>query len=192
MSEASRPYVVRDRRWWSEDEAASADEPSEERKPRYVEELEARNAELEQSVADLRQRYRAAVDELERARHRIERDARAQAERDRNAVLLRMLEVLDDLDRAIDAGRSARDPGAVVEGIELVRRSFLAALGQHGIERIEAADAAFDPQLHDAVSTVPVTDPERSGTVVGVVRPGYRAGDHILRPAQVAVGNCTD
>ena len=74
-----------------------------------------------------------------------------------------------------------------MEGVELVRRQFLAKLEGFGVKRIESAEQRFNPQLHEAISTVPAATPEHDGLIVGVVRQGYRIGDDVLRPAAVAV-----
>jgi hypothetical protein len=58
----------------------------------------------------------------------------------------------------------------------------------YGIDRIDATGAAFDPQLHDAITTLPVTDPAQHRKVVDQIEPGYRFGDALLRPAKVVVG----
>ena len=69
----------------------------------------------------------------------------------------------------------------------MVRRQFLAKLEGLGVKRIESDQQLFDPMLHEAITTVPATSPEQDGLVVGTVRPGYRIGEDILRPAAVAV-----
>ena len=98
-----------------------------------------------------------------------------------------MLEVVDNLDRAVDAAAKAPSVEAVVQGLDLVRRHFLAKLEGLGVTRIEAEGVPFDPAVHEAITTLPVSTPEQEGQVVGVVRHGYRLGTDILRPAAVAV-----
>ena len=70
----------------------------------------------------------------------------------------------------------------------MVRQQFLATFDGHGVQPIDAAGEPFDPNLHDAVSTVPVTETDREGRVIDVVTPGYRVEDEVLRPARVTVG----
>jgi len=111
------------------------------------------------------------------------------AERNRREVLVGLLEVLDNLDRAVEAARtagtSASDP--LLQGVELVRQQFVGKLTGFGVTRIETANASFDPLLHEAVTVVPTENPIDEGRIVGVVRSGYRIGDDVLRPALVAV-----
>jgi molecular chaperone GrpE len=102
-------------------------------------------------------------------------------------VLAEILEVVDNFDRAVDSARQAQSVETVVQGIDLVRRHFLSKLEGLGVTRIEASGQLFDPQLHEAVTTVPTSSPEQDGVVVGIVRHGYRVGADVLRPVTVAV-----
>lgn len=127
-------------------------------------------------------------DEIERAKRRIERDARKDAERRTSSVLLSFIEVLDDLDRAIAAAREEDSDSAVLRGIELVRKRFVDKLARHEVTRAPARGEQFDPARHEAVAIVPVDTRERDGTIVEEMRAGYVKGADILRPAAVSVG----
>ena len=59
---------------------------------------------------------------------------------------------------------------------------------EHGIKRLDPTGEKFDPNRHDAVALVPVTDAAKDGMVIDVMREGYLIGEHTLRPASVAVG----
>jgi molecular chaperone GrpE len=74
----------------------------------------------------------------------------------------------------------------------MVQRQFLGKLEALGVKRIDVAGAAFDPAVHEAVSTVPAQSPEHEGRVVGVIRHGYTIGADVLRPASVAVARAHD
>jgi molecular chaperone GrpE len=115
-------------------------------------------------------------------------------ERGRRAVLAELLDVVDNLDRAIAA---ARDPGAstpstardqLARGVELVRDQFLAKLDALGVSRVPALGQPFDAVHHEAVTTSPVSEPSQDGMVIAVIREGYAIGDDLLRPASVVVG----
>ena len=190
MSEAEDiPVKVIDRRWWARGEATSpsAEEPS--RKPTYVEDLERQLAEKDKIAQEYLSKYRAASQEFESARARMRKELAKDAERSRREVLVGLLEVVDNLDRAIDAatqaGTAPSDP--LLQGVELVRHQFLAKLESFNVRRFASTDDLFDPMLHEAVSAVPAADPALDGRIVGIVRHGYRIGDEVLRPALVAV-----
>jgi molecular chaperone GrpE len=185
------PVKVVDRRWWVNQEPANTTTatatPS--LKPTYVEELEQKVAERDKQVQEYLTKYRQASQEFEDARARMRKEVARDAERNRREVLVSLLDVLDNLDRAVESARSAGTPSddPLLQGVEMVRRQFLGKLEGFGIRRIAAEGEHFDPMLHEAVSAVPVDDSHDEGRIVGVVRPGYRIGDEVLRPALVAV-----
>ena len=121
-------------------------------------------------------------------RQRFEREAERQIAQQKRELLCDMLEVIDDLDRAIDSARKSRSDADVRMGVELVRERFLSKLAKHGVKPCAAFGLPFDPKQHEAISTIPVTAPSANGTVVEVLRPGYLMGSEVLRPAQVVVG----
>jgi molecular chaperone GrpE len=183
------PVKVVDRRWWArgEDTPDAAARSSE--KPTYVEELERKVADAEKRAQEYLGKYRQASQEFDDARARVRKELAKDAERSRREVLVSLLEVVDNLDRAIEAahkaGKDATDP--LLHGVELVRQQFLAKLEALGVTRVASDGAVFDPQLHEAVTVVGTGDPAADGRVVGVIAHGYRIGDDVLRPALVAV-----
>jgi len=188
------PVKVVDRRWWANQENANASTaaataaPS--LKPTYVEELEQKLADKDQQLQDAIARYRGASTEFEESRLRLRREIGKDIERARREILAELLDVVDNLDRAIDAAktRSAADRvDTLLQGVEMVRQQFLAKLEGFGVRRIVSEGQKFDPTLHEAVTAVPASTPDQDGTIVGVVRHGYRIGDDVLRPAAVAV-----
>lgn len=185
------PVKVVDRRWWANQDknpsgAPEATAPTS-LKPTYVEELERQVAEKDKQVQEYIAKYRKAASEFDEARLRLRREISKDIERGRREIIADLLEVLDNLDRALDANAAAASPDALLQGVELVRRQFLSKLEGLGVRRIEAHGQPFDPTLHEAVSVVPTEDASREGQIVGVVRHGYRIHDDVLRPAAVAV-----
>lgn len=119
---------------------------------------------------------------------RVERD---QAQVYQNAaanVILKFLEVLDDLERALKNRPQQGDGAAWADGIELIYRKFSAILEAEGVTPIEAEGQTFDPLLHEAVTREENTGLE-SGQIIEVVKQGYRLGERVLRPAQVRVAS---
>ncbi|MDX6273148.1 MAG: molecular chaperone GrpE [Frankiales bacterium] len=128
-------------------------------------------------LADL-QRLQA---EYANYRRRVERDRQAVAEQALASLLLGLLPVLDDIDRA-------RQHGEVEGGFKVVAEGLEATLTKLGLERYGVAGEPFDPTVHEALlhTTSPdVTEP----TAVEILQPGFRLGERILRPARVAVAD---
>ncbi|MBI5103474.1 MAG: nucleotide exchange factor GrpE [Solirubrobacterales bacterium] len=107
---------------------------------------------------------------------------------DAHALLLRdWLEVVDSVDRAL-----ALDQGAELrEGLRAVLDQMQGVLKRHGAERIDAEGQPFDPNLHEAISTVTSAD-HAPNVVVHVARAGWRLADRVLRPAQVVVAKAPE
>lgn len=177
---------VTDRRWWAQGAEAVPDaEAGEPRlKPTYIEDLEARIAAKDAEIQSLLTKYRSATEEFEQARARLRKEVTRDVERGRRALLGSFLEILDNLDRALEAAGRTDDP--FVQGVSLVRQQFLATLEALGVTRMDPGGQTFDPARHEAVSTIAAAGVP-PGRIVGVVRPGYLIGDEVLRPALVAV-----
>jgi len=185
------PVKVVDRRWWANNPEGSGNPESagaSSLKPTYVEELEKQVAEKDRLVQEYIGKYRQASSEFEETRLRLRREIAKDVERARREVLAELLEVVDNLDRAVDAASPASSLESLVQGIEMVRRQFIAKLEGFGVTRVEATGLPFDPQVHEAVTTVPAASADQDGVVMGVIRHGYRIGADVLRPASVAVG----
>jgi molecular chaperone GrpE len=133
-----------------------------------------------------------ALAELENVRKRLERERDEARIYSVTRFARDMLVVADNLSRALSALTSERretaseSHKAVMDGVEATQRELLAALGRHGIKRIDAENCRFDPHLHQAIAEVPAQGKE-PGTVIHVVQDGYTIGDRLLRPAMVTV-----
>jgi molecular chaperone GrpE len=185
---------VVDRRWWvQQGQAADAvgtkadEEAGRPGKPTYVEELERQLAEKDRQLAEILAKYREASREFDDARARLRKDIAKEVERGRRTLLVELLDVVDNLDRAVEAARSAGGAEGLLQGVDLVRRQFLAKLEGFGVTRVDPLGEPFDHARHEAVTAVPTAEASQDGLVVGVLAPGYLVGDEVLRPAQVAV-----
>jgi molecular chaperone GrpE len=146
------------------------------RYPSHVEELE-RRAERAEALA------RA---EIEAARGRLERYYDAQLVQARADIVAGLLDVYDNLERALGAPGARESP--LYEGVAATRDLFLRRLAELGVEPIPATGEPFDPQLHEAVEQEVVDDPELDGRVLAELARGFRCGDRLVRPAAVRVG----
>src|SRR5918996_5393747 len=135
-------------------------------------------------VAELEDRWRRALADLDNLRKRYARELDRERAAERARVAAQWLPVVDDLDRAL--AHADEDPSAVLEGVRAVRDHALAVLARLGYPRYEEVGVPFDPARHEAVKVV--HDAEAApGTVVEVLRPGYGQGERWLRPAAVGV-----
>src|SRR5437773_9008853 len=148
--------------------------------------IRAELAELEQKADEyLRLAQRTQADFIN-YRRRVE-DERAQHTREANlAYIQRLLPVLDDFERALANAAPDELESNWGKGIQLVERNLRALLAADDVQRIPAEGAEFDPREHEAIGRQATSDvPE--GHVLHVVRPGYRKGERVIRPAQVII-----
>lgn len=134
----------------------------------------------------LRDRLLRTTAEFDNYRKRVERDRREMADRAAEGLLLDLLPVVDDLERALAADAAGEGAEAYRRGVELIHRQILDLLGRRGVTAVEPLGADFDPHLHQAVASEPA-DGRRDGEVVEVLRKGYLLNDRLLRPAMVKV-----
>ncbi len=138
--------------------------------------------ELEGRAEELLSRLRWAQAELENLLRRMEREREEASEAASARLVLRLLEVLDNFERAL---RSAGE-GPLAEGIGMIYRQLLRTLEEEGLEPLQAVGKRFDPFLHEAVERVESPGAEE-GTVVEEVQKGYRFRSRLLRAARVKV-----
>ena len=130
---------------------------------------------------DALQRMKADFDNFRKRMERERVQHRASAARE---VVVTVLPVLDNLERAV--GAITQRDADLGNGVEMVRGQLASVLSAHGLTELEAVGSPFDPTQHEAIASVPSPDhPE--GTVIEVVEKGYRAGDDLVRAAKVVV-----
>jgi molecular chaperone GrpE len=147
--------------------------------------------ELRRQVADKNDRLLRALAEADNIRRRAQRDREEAVRYGAEALLRDLIPVLDNLDRGLEAARTADGSTTIVDGIELIRREFLKVLERHGVSRYSAMGQRFDPNQHEAIARVVSVDKEPD-TVVGETVPGYSLRGRVIRPAQVAVAAAPD
>jgi len=148
-------------------------------------------AESEAEIARLSEELRRERDALLRAladfdnyRRRTERDRATAAQSGKRDVIVSLLAVLDDFDRALQHMGDA--PLSVAQGMEAIQRNLIAVLERNGVTRFNSVGETFDPHFHDAIGTVP-SDGMKPGTITEELQSGYKWGDEVLRPARVRV-----
>jgi molecular chaperone GrpE len=144
-----------------------------------------RASDLEREREDYKDRWLRKTAEFENYRKRVERERREQADQTVTDLLLELLVIDDDFDRAltVDAGEGG---SAYRRGVELIHGKLQDLLRRHGVRPIEALGSDFDPNVHQAV--IHESSPgHREGEVIGELRRGYMIGERLLRPAMVKV-----
>jgi molecular chaperone GrpE len=194
--EAAAPKMkVVDKRFWARRESEESTEETDPAgpdaarpRPAVVEELQAR---LDTAHERLRQTHEVmlrAQKENDEFRERLRRDLERRVVLAKAGTLCDILEVADNLERALASSGAA--PGAVdlVRGVEQVFAQLRRFLAAEGVEEVEVLGLPFDPQVAEALEVRETTDAREGGRVVEVQRRGYCYAGQLLRPARVVVG----
>ena len=128
--------------------------------------------------------------DFENFRKRMSAEVQAAGVRGKGQLAQEVVPALDDLERAIEA--AGLDPegdseDGLAHGVLLVFRSLREGLKRNGIEAVDPKGEKFDPNQHEALSTLPGPEGTESGTVIEVLQKGYRMGEQLIRPARVVV-----
>lgn len=143
-----------------------------------------------QKLQDERDRYYDLLlrktAEFENYRKRIDRERREQADSATTGILLELVSIVDDFERALKAEGGGDQTDGYRRGVEIIHRKLLDLLRRRGVKPMDAIGADFDPHLHQAVAHD--ESPEhRHGEIIEEYQRGYMLGDKLLRPAMVKV-----
>ncbi|HEV8516600.1 MAG TPA: nucleotide exchange factor GrpE [Candidatus Limnocylindrales bacterium] len=153
---------------------------------REMEELRGRLAAAEQEAADNKAAWQRSAADFANYRRRTEQEREQTLGLANEMLLLKLLAVVDDFDRALAAMPRELEHLGWIEGIWLVERKLRNLLESEGVTPIEAVGKPFDPREHEAVLHEETTA-AADGSVIGEIQRGYRIRDRVLRPALVSV-----
>jgi len=139
---------------------------------------------LQESLRIERDRTLRTLADFKNYRRRVERDGKKLADEGKRAIILPLLDIVDDLEKAMKWSSDAEQP--FVKGVQNIHQKFLALLETQGVQPIESVGTPFNHDLHEAVAMTVHTARE-PGTVVDELRRGYLWNNELLRPAQVRV-----
>jgi len=148
------------------------------------EELLARVQDAERERDEVLDNLRRVAADFDNYRKRVAREQDQLYARAGERVVVKLLPVIDDLVRALDAAEH-HEEAKVLEGVRMTKDALAGVLGSEGVEEIPT-DGPFDPHVHEALMTQPAEGVE-PGHIVHVIQRGYRLGDVVLRPARVIV-----
>jgi molecular chaperone GrpE len=163
--------------------------PESEEGRNFKSKLKKRDAEIKQlkkEKEELRDQFLRKLAEMENLKKRLEREKADYLQYALSELLLELLVVLDNFERALSTAEQAADGNTFREGIDLIFRMYQNILFKKGVQPIEIKDGAFDPKLHHAMATEEsdqVKDPE----VAEVLQKGYMLHNRLLRPSLVRV-----
>jgi molecular chaperone GrpE len=143
-------------------------------------------AEVQAEATRLKDALLRTAADFDNYRKRTRRELEEARRNGREDLLRALLPVFDNLERAIQSAARTSDVKAMTEGLAMVQRQFIDALGREGIARVPTVGRPFDPGVHEAIQQVE-TGEHDPGTVIAEVQPGYTQGERLLRAAMVVV-----
>jgi molecular chaperone GrpE len=153
-----------------------------------AQEFERRARLAEDRLAEVLAAYRQLKTDNEGFRERATKNLERRFDQRRERLLLKFIDILDNLDRALEAAEQSYAGGPLIEGLILVRTQLLQTLQEEGLERIPVLGLPYDPNFSEAVGTAPVRDAEHHHVVVKELLRGYRLNGRIARASRVVVG----
>ncbi|WP_291432324.1 nucleotide exchange factor GrpE [Abiotrophia sp.] len=171
----------------SADQAEVQVDQSNESLDQAIEEAEDQVSQLEaekEALSDQLLRLQAEIQNMRRINQRERQDA---AKYRSQSLASYLLDVADNLERALATPAESEDAKAIHKGIEMVYKQFQQAFEKEGISVIDPLNQAFDPNFHQAVSMMPAGEGQEADTVINVLQKGYMLQDRVLRPAMVIV-----
>lgn len=151
--------------------------------------LKKRIEELENESADMKNKYMYAMAEAENIRKRTAKEKIDGIKRANKDLLLSLLNFMDNFERALKAGEQDADikGSEYYKGVELIHKQFIDFIHDNGVSEIESLGEEFDPNVHEALTMIEVSDIDKE-KVVEVYAKGYKLNDELLRTAKVVVG----
>lgn len=168
-----------------EKEVSVTEEPEEVSEEEELEEKEKSSEEIIQELQDKYIRLSADFDNYRKRTLKEKMDLIKLAGED---ILLKLLPVMDDFDRALQTMNEATDCKAMKDGVDLIHNKFKEFLSSNGIKEISAKNEEFNTDLHEAVTKVPSPSKKMKGKIVDVVEKGYFLHDKVIRYSKVVIG----
>ena len=143
---------------------------------------------LKAELTDIKDKHVRLQAEFDNYRKRTLKEKMDLVKSGGESVLMNILPVIDDFERALVAFNEMEDDNPLKQGIDLIYNKFQDFLKQNGIKEIEAIEKDFDTDLHEAVTKIPAPSEEMKGKVVDVIQKGYLLNEKVIRFSKVVIG----
>lgn len=145
--------------------------------------------ELGQKLEEMNDKYLRLFSEFDNFRKRTQKEKLELFKTASEDVMIALLPVLDDFERAMKSTEENGDEDNYKEGVELIYNKMTNTLNQKGLESLDSMGKEFDTDYHEAITNIPAATPDMKGKVVDVIEKGYKLNEKVIRFAKVVVGN---
>ena len=150
--------------------------------------MEEQLEKAEGEILDLKDKHIRLQAEFDNYRKRTLKERMELLKTASESLLVGILPVIDDFDRAVQTLNAIDDESPAKEGVKLIYNKFQEFLKQNGVKEIEAKDHVFDTDLHEAITTFPAPTEDLKGKIIDVVQKGYYLNDKVIRHSKVVIG----
>lgn len=152
-----------------------------------IQELEAQIEKMKEEKAELNDRFLRLFSEFDNYKKRVNREKLEMLSTASEKVIVSLLPVIDDFERAIAANEKVEDIAAIKEGFNIIYNKLVQMLKRFDVEEIAAKGEVFDTNFHEAVTQFPTDKEEDKGKVIDVTEKGYKIKEKVIRYAKVVV-----
>jgi len=143
---------------------------------------------LEEELTELKDKYLRLYSEFDNYKRRTSKERLDLLKTANQEMVVALLPVVDDFERARQSMQNAQDVASVKEGVELIYNKLFSLLQSKGLKPMEAKGATFDADVHEAITQIPAPDESLKGKVIDEVEKGYYLHDKVIRFAKVVIG----
>lgn len=154
-----------------------------------IEELEAKVEEQQNKIEEQKDKFLRLYAEFENFRRRTSKEKTQLSKTAAENIILRLLPIMDDYERAQQSLEENQDLEKFKEGIELIADKFWKVMEQEGLEQIESNNQEFHTDEHEAITKMPAPSEDMKGKVIDTTEKGYKLNGKVIRFAKVVVGN---
>ena len=144
--------------------------------------------ELKQQLAEQKEKYLRLFADFDNYKKRTAKERIELLNTAGKDIILSVIPVIDDFERAIAGAEDATDVDSVKEGMLLIKNKMFSVLQQRGLKQMESKGQDFDAEQHEAITEIPAPSDDMKGKVIDEVEKGYMMNDKIIRYAKVVVG----
>jgi len=145
-------------------------------------------SELEAKYNDLNDRYLRLIAEFDNYKKRTIKEKSELVKYASETIILRLLEIIDDIERGIEAINKSDNIEALKEGFKIIENKFKEFLKMNGVKEISEKNVEFNVDIHEAISKITVENSEMKGKIIDIIQKGYMLNDKVIRYAKVVVG----
>jgi len=169
-------------------EIKKKEESSSKKKKSAKKEKASKEKELQEKVNEANDKYLRLYSEFDNYRKRTIKERIELSKTASEEVIIDLLPVLDDFERAIKSNEESEDCDAIKDGMNLIYNKFKNTLEKKGLNPIESKGTEFDTDFHEAITQIPAPSDDLKGKVVDEVEKGYQLGDKVIRFSKVVIG----